>query len=169
MDALGICSFDPPDGWVLWDYYGLDVFSPRENRDIRLSLVSEKSDGGELFSEAAEEEAEADASELSSPFLTKEAKGFENTFSEPDFELISLETRELEGYPIMEVCARATEDNTLFSESMIRIVRLYTPAYIVTMTLRCPESALDEYREVVDAAIESITLDLPPGDDVSSR
>jgi hypothetical protein len=169
MDALGICSFDPPDGWVLWDYYGLDVFSPRENKDVRLSLVAEESDCGELFSEVSEEETGADAPEFSSPFLEKEEKEWRNTFSEPDFELISLETRELAGYPGMEVCARTTEDNSLFSESIIRIVRFYTPTHTVTMTLFCPEAALDEYREVVDTTIESITLGLPPGDDVSSR
>ena len=169
MDALSICSFNPPDGWVLWDYYGLDVFSPRDNKDVRLSLVSEESDGGEFSSEASEEETAADDSDLASPFLKKKAKEFENTFSEPDFELISLESREVEGYPGLEICARATEDNDLFSESIIRIVRFYTQTHTVTMTLRCPEAALDEYQEVIDSVIESISLGLSPIEDVSSR
>jgi len=167
MEELGVCSFTPPEGWVLWDYYGLDVFSPTENKDIRLSLIAVESPGETLHSESSDEVTATDLNESSPPLLKKEVKGFENTFSEPDFELLSLEKRELEGYPGVEVCARATVDNELFPDTIIHIVQYYTPTHIVTMTLRCPPSSLDEYQNIIKSAVESIDIILPPGEDIS--
>ena len=102
-DKLSVCSFKPPEGWVLWDYYGLDVFSPPENRDIRLSLIAVESVEEALLAETPDEGTATDPNEPSSPFLKREVKGFENTFSEPDFEILSLEKREIAGYPGVEV------------------------------------------------------------------
>jgi hypothetical protein len=163
-DELGVCSFTPPEKWVLWDYYGLDVFSPAENRDIRLSLVTEASACDAPSSEASDGGTTTDPNDFSSPFLKREVKGFENTFSEPDFELISLEQREFSGHPGVDVCARATAENRLFPDTIIHIVRYYTPTHVVTMTLRCPPEALDECRDIFESAVESISLDpLPVG------
>jgi hypothetical protein len=169
MEKLGICSFQPPQTWAPWDYYGLDVFSPDGNRDIRLSLVAEPADGDDPLPKAPGEDAGEtggddpgnDTADLTSPFLKKKAKEWENTFSTPDYELISLEAREFEGYPGVEVSARATEENRLFPGAAVRIVRYYTPTHTITMTLRCPQILLDEYRDLIDAAVDSLTIGPP--------
>ncbi|MBN1882102.1 MAG: hypothetical protein JW885_08010 [Deltaproteobacteria bacterium] len=168
MDELGVCAFTPPVGWVLWDYYGLDVFSPAQNRDIRLSLIAEETTGNELLSEVSDTETATEPNDPASPFLKREAISFENTFSKPDFEILSLENRELSGHPGMEVCARATVENTLFPDTIIYIVRYYTPTHIVTMTLRCPPASLDEWRDTFNTAVDSITLDPSLGEGASS-
>jgi len=165
-EKLGICSFQPPEKWVLWDYFGMDVFSPDGNRDVRISLVAEPTDSDDPLPEAPGENAEensgedttADPTDLTSPFLTKRAKEWENTFSMPDYELISLEARDQAGYPGVEVSARATEENRLHPGTAIRIVRYYTPTHIITITLRCPQALLDEYQDLSDAAFDSITI-----------
>jgi len=168
FDELGVCSFKPPEGWVLWDYYGLDVFSPTENRDIRLSLIAVESAGDDLLPEASDEGTATDSNDLSSPLLKKEVIAFKNTFSEPDFEILSLEKRELEGNPGVEVCARASVENILFPDTILQIVQYYTPTHIVTMTLRGPQGFLDEYTDIIGVAIDSIAIDPPPGEDSSS-
>lgn len=167
-EEMGVCSFSPPEGWVLWDYYGMDVFSPSENRDVRLSLIAVEVPGDFLPPETLDEGTATDPNESSSPFLEKEVKGFENTFSEPDFELISLDERELEGRPGMEVYARATVDNLLFPDTIIHFVKYYTPTHIVTLTLRCPPAFVDEYRDMFETAVDSIYIELPSGETVSS-
>lgn len=170
-DPLNISSFLPPENWIKWDFYGKVSFSPRDDRETRITYLVVKSEEGEKESEgeseektdklvgeaALEEDSQGPAPDIEA-LRDEKLEKYKKTFSTLNYSLIKIEPIESRGYPGISVIALGTEINRLFGGQCIYILEYYTATHTVSLTFIGREEQFDKYRGAIDTSFNSLII-----------